>query len=72
MGDVHSLLLLLCPDFPLGGVKNCWSSAVALQTCEQAAGCGPQAVMQLLPPARLRSVHAASAFGATQNIYTPL
>uniref|UniRef100_A0A383V4D7 Centriolar satellite-associated tubulin polyglutamylase complex regulator 1 n=1 Tax=Tetradesmus obliquus TaxID=3088 RepID=A0A383V4D7_TETOB len=37
MGDVHSLLLLLCPDFPLGGVKNCWSAAVALQAWADAA-----------------------------------
>jgi hypothetical protein len=36
MGDVHSLLLLLCPDFPLAGVKSAWSSAVVLQACELA------------------------------------
>ncbi|KAF6265558.1 hypothetical protein COO60DRAFT_862401 [Scenedesmus sp. NREL 46B-D3] len=40
MGDVHSLLLLLCPDFPLACVKNAWSSAAALQACTHA--CRPQ------------------------------
>lgn len=34
LGDVQSLLLLLCPDFPLATVKNAWSPAVAIQTCE--------------------------------------
>jgi hypothetical protein len=33
-GDVHSLLQLLCPDFPASVVKNAWSSAVDIQECE--------------------------------------
>jgi hypothetical protein len=33
-GDAHSLLQLLCPDFPAAVVKNAWSSAVAVQECE--------------------------------------
>lgn len=33
-GDFHSLLQLLCPDFPASVVKNAWSSAVAIQECE--------------------------------------
>lgn len=33
-GDTHSLLQLLCPDFPAAVVKNAWSSAVAVQECE--------------------------------------
>jgi hypothetical protein len=34
-GDVHSLLQLLCPDFPSSVLKNAWSSAVAVQECKQ-------------------------------------
>jgi hypothetical protein len=34
-GDVHSLLQLLCPDFPPSVLKNAWSSAVAVQECKQ-------------------------------------
>lgn len=34
LGDVHSLLQLLCPDFPVVPVKNAWSPAVAIQTCK--------------------------------------
>lgn len=37
IGDVHSLLLMLCPDFPLAAVKNAWSSAVAIQACKGTA-----------------------------------
>ena len=29
-GDCHSMLLLLCPDFPLSSVRNCWAAAVEL------------------------------------------
>lgn len=47
LGDVHSLLLLLCPDFPLVAVKNAWSSAVAIQTCKES---------------KLRTVRSSSAW----------
>jgi hypothetical protein len=33
-GDMHSLLQLLCPDFPTSVLKNAWSSAVAVQECK--------------------------------------
>lgn len=38
-GDAHSLLQLLCPDFPASVLKNAWSSAVAVQECESCC-CG--------------------------------
>lgn len=34
LGDVHSLLQLLCPDLPASVVKNAWSSATTIQECE--------------------------------------
>lgn len=33
--DCHSMLLLLCPDFPLTSVKNAWATAVELAVTEQ-------------------------------------
>lgn len=30
ISDCHSLLRMLCPDFPLGAVKNAWNTALAI------------------------------------------
>lgn len=32
IADCHSLLRMLCPDFPLGAVKNAWNTALAIYT----------------------------------------
>ena len=39
MGDCHSLLQLICSDFPLGSIKNAWNTALSIYTDE---GNGPQ------------------------------
>jgi hypothetical protein len=39
-GDFHSLLQMLCPDFPAGPVHNAWSAAAALSSARGHANMG--------------------------------
>ncbi|KAI8473359.1 MAG: hypothetical protein J3K34DRAFT_519026 [Monoraphidium minutum] len=41
-GDFHSLLQMLCPDFPPGPVRKAWGAACALQAGRRRAGGGSE------------------------------
>lgn len=73
--DTHSMLQLLCPDFPLGIVKNAFTPASMLQgaSCAPAslrpaevAMPGESAVVQ----GRRVSCHEATEPDAPQDVYT--
>lgn len=61
-GDFHSLLQMLCPDWPPGPVRKAWSAAVALQ--EGALNCWALPLEALGQPRRLLVCCAAAPCAA--------